>query len=50
MAGLIGVLFGMEETFPPALVERINGMGVPGVSAEFVNIGCLLYTSPSPRD
>ena len=24
MAGVIGVLFGMEESFPPALVERIN--------------------------
>ena len=26
----IGVLFGMENTFPAALVERINAMGVPG--------------------
>ena len=32
----IGVLFGMENTFPAALVERINGMGVPDVTAEFV--------------
>jgi len=47
MAGLIGVLFGMEETFPPALVERINGMGVPGVSAEFVNIGAVRMDEPS---
>jgi hypothetical protein len=47
MAGLIGVLFGMEETFPPALVERINGMGVPGVSAEFVNIGAIRMDEPS---
>ena len=35
----IGVLFGMENTFPPALVEKINSMGVPGVSAEFVKVG-----------
>lgn len=35
----IGLLFGMEQTFPPALVERINSMGVSGVRAEFVKIG-----------
>src|SRR6266852_3336264 len=35
----IGVLFGMENTFPPALVEKINGMKVDGVSAEFVKLG-----------
>jgi len=37
----IGVLFGMEESFPPALVEYINGMGVPGVTAEAVNVGAV---------
>ncbi|MEO6223470.1 MAG: hypothetical protein ABIP90_09475, partial [Vicinamibacterales bacterium] len=37
----------MEESFPPALVERINGMGVPGVSAEFVNIGGVRMDEPS---
>ncbi len=35
----IGVLFGMENVFPGELVERINAMGVPGVTAEFVQIG-----------
>jgi hypothetical protein len=35
----IGVLFGMENTFPGALVERINGMKVPDLVAEFVQIG-----------
>ena len=35
----IGVLFGMENTFPGALVERINEMNVSGVTAEFVQIG-----------
>src|SRR5688500_3186398 len=35
----IGVLFGMENTFPAALVERINAIAVPGVVAEFVQIG-----------
>jgi hypothetical protein len=47
VAGLIGVLFGMEESFPPALVEKINGMGVPGVSAEFVNIGAVRMDEPN---
>ncbi len=32
----IGVLFGMENTFPGALVERINSMGLDGICAEFV--------------
>ena len=35
----IGIIFGMENTFPPALVERINSMKVEGVSAEFVKVG-----------
>src|SRR5579863_8551601 len=35
----IGVLFGMENTFPPALVEKINSMKVDGVTAEFVKMG-----------
>lgn len=36
---IIGILFGMEQSFPPALVETINSMGVDGVAAEFVKIG-----------
>jgi hypothetical protein len=43
----IGVLFGMEETFPPALVERINRMGVPGVEAEFVQVGGVRLDEPA---
>ena len=35
----IGVLFGMENTFPGALVERINSMELDGISAEFVRLG-----------
>src|ERR1700689_2559337 len=35
----IGVLFGMENTFPPALVEKINRMKVDGVTAESVKVG-----------
>jgi hypothetical protein len=35
----IGVLFGMENTFPGALVERINSMNLDGITAEFVQVG-----------
>jgi len=35
----IGVLFGMENTFPGALVERINSMELDGIRAEFVEVG-----------
>ena len=44
----IGVLFGMENVFPGALVERINAMGVAGVSAEFVQIGGVKMEGPCP--
>ncbi len=44
----IGVLFGMENVFPGALVERINGMKVPGVTAEFVKIGGVTMDGPCP--
>jgi hypothetical protein len=35
----IGVLFGMENTFPGALVDRINSFDMPEVHAEFVQLG-----------
>ena len=35
----IGILYGMENTFPVALVDRINAMRVEGVSAEHVQVG-----------
>jgi hypothetical protein len=44
----IGVLFGMENTFPVALVERINSMEIDGVSAEFVQVGGVKMAEPSP--
>jgi hypothetical protein len=34
----IGILVGMENTFPPALIEKINSMDA-GVTAEYVKIG-----------
>src|ERR1700722_2102400 len=44
----IGVLFGMENTFPGALVERINSMDLDGICAEFVRTGAVhLDKSPS---
>src|SRR5205085_1193598 len=35
----IGIIFGMENTFPPAFVERINSLKIEGVSADFVKLG-----------
>jgi hypothetical protein len=46
MATTIGVLFGMENTFPGALVERINGFGLPEITAEFVQIGAVRMAEP----
>ncbi len=43
----IGVLFGVENTFPGALVEKINGMGVKDISAEFVQVGAVEMAVPS---
>jgi glutathione synthase/RimK-type ligase-like ATP-grasp enzyme len=37
----IGVLFGMENSFPGALVERINSLNVDGITAEFVETGAV---------
>ena len=36
----------MENTFPGALVERINSMGVDGISAEFVQTGAVHLNRP----
>lgn len=38
---VIGVLFGMEQSFPPAVVERINSMHAGDVRAEFVKVGAI---------
>ena len=46
----IGIIFGMENTFPPALVEKINSMGVEGVSAEFVKVGGVRMDQPKKYD
>ena len=44
----IGVLFGMENTFPGALVERINSLDIEGIRAEFVEVGGVEMAKPSP--
>ncbi len=43
----IGIIYGMENTFPPALVDRINAMGVRGVTAEHIRIGGVRMAEPS---
>jgi glutathione synthase/RimK-type ligase-like ATP-grasp enzyme len=43
----IGILFGMENTFPPAVVEKINSMKVDGVTAEFVKLDGVKMADPS---
>src|SRR5438445_11280530 len=43
----IGIIFGMENTFPPAVVDRINGMKLDDVEAEFVKAGVVKMAEPS---
>lgn len=43
----IGILFGMENTFPPALVDRINALKVPGIVAEPVKVGGVKMAHPT---
>src|SRR6202049_4171594 len=42
----IGIVFGMENTFPPAVVEKINSMNVDAVTAEFVKMGGIRMDEP----
>jgi glutathione synthase/RimK-type ligase-like ATP-grasp enzyme len=46
----IGILFGMENTFPPAFVEKINSKKIAGLTAEFVNIGGIRMDEPKKYD
>jgi len=46
----IAVLYGMEESFPPALVDRINAMGVPGITAEHLKVGGVRMAEPTGYD
>src|SRR5689334_17960252 len=47
---IIGVLYGMEESFPPALVDRINAMGAKDVRAEHLKVGGVRMAEPPPYD
>ncbi len=38
---IVAVLYGMENTFPAALVDRINAMNVDGVRAEHLQAGAV---------
>ncbi len=44
------MLFGMERTFPLALVERINAAGLDGVTAEPVTVGGVSLETPKRYD
>ena len=50
MPAKIGILFGKERTFPPALAEEINRLGAGKAIAEPVRIGPLRQDAPSGYD
>ncbi len=43
----IGVLFGMEDTFPWKLIDRINSMEVSGVRAKMVKLDAVRMAEPT---
>ena len=43
----VGILFGQEDTFPPALIDRVNARNVDGITAEPVRIEKLIQGEPS---
>jgi len=42
----IGILVGMENTFPPALIEKINSLNA-GVTAEYITVGGVKMAEPT---
>jgi hypothetical protein len=46
----IGILFGQENTFPPAFVERVNSKNEKGIAAEFVKIDKVVQGEASGYD
>ena len=46
----IGILFGQENTFPPAFVEKVNSKNEKGITAEFVKIDKVVQGEPSGYD
>ncbi|TLV02791.1 ATP-grasp domain-containing protein [Dyadobacter luticola] len=43
----IGILYGMENTFPNAFIERVNSKGEEGIIAEAVSIDKVVQASPT---
>ena len=43
----VGVIYGMEKTFPGALVDRINSIAASGITAEHIQIGAVKMAEPS---
>ena len=43
----IGIIYGMESSFPTAVVERINEKKIPGVVAEHIRLGGVKMAEPS---
>jgi hypothetical protein len=43
----VGIIYGMENTFPAALVDRINSMKIADVVAEHVHVGGVKMAEPS---
>ena len=46
----IGILFGQENTFPKAFVDRVNSKNEKGISAELVKIGKVMQAEPQGYD
>ena len=46
----IGILFGQENTFPQAFVERVNSKKENGITAEFAHINKIIQGEPSGYD
>ncbi len=44
----IGLLVGRETTFPEAFLNKVNSMGVEGITAEFIQLGGTKMAEESP--
>jgi hypothetical protein len=43
----VGIIYGMENTFPGALVDRINSRGINDIQAEHIQTGGIQMAEPS---
>ncbi|MDQ6699074.1 MAG: hypothetical protein M3Z36_02675, partial [Acidobacteriota bacterium] len=43
----IGIIYGMEKTFPGALVDRIDSIAASRITAEHIHIGAVKMAEPS---